>query len=278
MGKSKGMPEGDTVHKLVQMLGRGLLGKHLTRLQTRQTLFRNLRLESLEARGKHALLDLSNGMTVRVHLGMHGNWRRYQPPIRKALAWPLEIEVEGVAYVCHQPKEVEIFPSQDKPRHPILAALGPDLLGTEPDWERLAHNLDHRGPSHASLAELLLDQRIACGLGNVYKSELCFLGPWESGPAWTGGKGCNPFQLPRDLSKSDLLSLYRRGRELLLGNLGGWPRTTTFDATRTPGARTPRCWVYDRAQLPCLRCHRPIQVRLHGLQGRSTFWCPQCQG
>ena len=107
----------------------------------------------------------------------------------------------------------------------------------------------------------LLDQRVMAGLGNVYRSELCFLrGVLPTRPA-----GSIP----------DPLGLVRLAQRMIVANRDRIERTTTGDLRR--GRRT---WVYGREHEACLRCGTPIQRGTLGdteLTERQTYFCPTCQ-
>ncbi len=274
------MPEGDTIHKQVPALRHTLLGQPLLRLEGRpgQRLFQaGTCVVQVEAVGKHCLLHLENDHVVRVHLGMHGRWHRtfhQEQPRGEVRLW---LETSQARVVCLQPRDVEVFPRSQLSRHPLLSKLGPDLLGPEPDWEEIRKRALRRSPPDRPLGEVLLDQQIAAGLGNVYKNELCFLGAFEgSQPAWQATRGVSPWSA---WQVEGWLSLFQRGRELMLLNLGGWPRTTTRNAGGDLGrlSPAPRSWVYDRKGKPCLRCRTSIVGSHQGLEARATYWCPGCQ-
>ncbi|MEW6280375.1 MAG: hypothetical protein AB1758_17225, partial [Candidatus Eremiobacterota bacterium] len=181
-------------------------------------------------------------------------------------------------FVCFLPVEAELLPLRDLPLHRPLQ-LGPDLLSPEPDLAEVARRA-LADPSRP-VAEVLLDQRVAAGLGNAYKSELCFLGPYpgdlREGDFWRPNRGVQPWEAVGTLGFEGAASLFARGRDALRANLGGWPRTTTWDRRREPDRRGPTHWVYARAGKPCLRCGQAIQSRLWGADARVTCWCPACQ-
>jgi endonuclease VIII len=276
------MPEGDTVHKLAVALDEALRGVRLERLELRggQRIFPRaaVAVVAVSALGKHCLIDLSNGYSLRIHLGMHGTWNRHKGAWRRHREVQLVLQARGETFVCVQPKDVELMKTADKKRHPALTSLGPDLLGAEPDWEDVFARVARLCPPDRTLGEVLLDQRVAAGLGNVYKNELCFLGPLEGGPAWRPTRGTSPFTSIESLSRDELLDVFRRGRELLLLNLGGWSRTTAFDP-RGVSVDAPhgRVFVYGRQGKPCVRCRTAIVSRAQGLEARPTHWCPSCQ-
>ena len=109
-------------------------------------------------------------------------------------------------------------------------------------------------------------QRIAAGVGNVYKSEVLFL------------CGIHPLTPAETVGPETWTALFARAAQLMRANLGAGRRTTTNQNNTTPlRAGAPRMWVYRRRAEPCLRCRTPIERALVGDLARSTYWCPKCQ-
>ena len=117
------------------------------------------------------------------------------------------------------------------------------------------------------MSDLLLDQRVACGIGNVYRCEVLFL------------EHLHPEAPAASLSDRDLAALYRLARRLMRQNLGGWRRTTVRAVDREHPTRPgeTRLFVYGREGLPCLRCNTPVRSSRTGDAARATWWCPRCQ-
>lgn len=261
------MPEGDTVHCLAELLGSALVGSLLMRAQIRGQVSPDLggqRIRGVRSKGKHLYLDLEGGLCLRSHLGLYGSWHRYralepwQKPKRQAA---LVLEVEGWVYVCFNAREVELmrslgFESQDQQRR-----LGPDLTREALDVDLVRRRALALNTPDTPIVDLLLDQRVACGIGNVYKSEVLFL------------TGQPPLLELKELGLRDFADLYGTAARLLRRNLGGGPRITR----ETPDGRGP-LWVYGRAGLPCLMCATPLRRGRLGRNPRSTYWCPACQG
>ena len=110
------------------------------------------------------------------------------------------------------------------------------------------------------------------GVGNIYKSEVCFV------------TGVNPFCKVTDLSPQQIDSLVSNAQKLIAANVletsgnaivtyRGPHRRTVF--TADPAAAS--LWVYERAGQPCRRCGERIRCRLQGPGARVTFWCQHCQ-
>jgi endonuclease-8 len=259
------MPEGDTIFRTAARLRPVLKGQRVerargwARLGDAGALVGGV-VRAVEARGKHLLIHLDDGRVVHSHLGMTGSWHLYAPgepwqkPERRAA---LVIETGQAVCVCFSPKTLELLTADGLRRHEHLRRLGPDLLGPPPDEAEVLRRF--RARDAVPIGEALLDQTIVCGIGNVYKSEVLFV------------ERVDPFTAVGALGDADLLRLVARGRELLLKNVGGYPRKTRF----RPGGS--RHWVYGRNGRPCYACGGPIRVRRQGEQGRTTYWCPACQ-
>jgi endonuclease-8 len=140
------------------------------------------------------------------------------------------------------------------------ARLGPDLIATVVDPARLLARAREFDTGDTLLIDTLLDQRVAAGIGNVYKSELLFL------------EGLAPTRRLSETSDAQLGSMYQRAAELLAANTEGGPRRT-----RDVGHDGGTLWVYGRADHPCLHCGTPVRRALLGRHQRSTYWCPTCQ-
>ncbi len=271
------MPEGDTIFALAERLRPILLGTVLEDVWLREvsgaTALEGGTVLSVEARGKHLLIETQAGgrpaHVLRTHLGMNGGWRtlyertQRNPGVRVAFrAGPLGPELR-----CHEAAQVEVLFKTDLHRHPALARLGPDLLAN-PNLDvvvKRARDRDRAGRIN-DLSGMLLDQQVAAGLGNVYKSELLFrakLHPW-----W-------PIRV---LTDEALRELYRDGASLLSANRLRRRRVTTLGpmgaSARVNGIDH---FVYNRAGRRCIVCGSAVWVRRQGEGARPTFWCAQCQ-
>jgi endonuclease VIII len=133
-----------------------------------------------------------------------------------------------------------------------LATLGPDVLAPTFDERRFLALL-RADDGTRGLGEALLDQRNLAGVGNVWKSEGCFLA------------GIDPWRRAADVSDAEALAVVREVRPLMRTSADG-------------GGRPERHWVFERTGLPCRRCGTAIRARGQGDDNRTTYWCPTCQG
>ncbi|MDQ0937810.1 Fpg/Nei family DNA glycosylase [Streptomyces turgidiscabies] len=259
------MPEGDTVWQAAWRLHDALAGKALTRSDLRVPRYATADLTGrtvLEVipRGKHLLTRVEGGLTLHSHLRMDGSWKVYENGRRWSGGPSHQIRaILGTTdrtAVGYRLPVLELLRTTDE--HRAVGHLGPDLLG--PDWDpgpALANLLSD--PARA-LGEALLDQRNLAGIGNVYKSELCFL------------LGATPWLPLGDLPADRAAMLPGLAKKLLEANRDRPVRSTT-------GRRGQDLFVYGRAPRPCLRCGTPIRVadQGDGSRERPTYWCPTCQ-
>jgi endonuclease-8 len=271
------VPEGDTVHKLAEYLSRYLPGRVAARvvlLGRPSNLLTGALITAVTALGKHLLIDFGNGQTLRSHLGMHGSWHRYPEGSsasggrgREQRRPSIELTVEGEVFVCFNAMEVEILPSDGVRHRALRQHLGPDLLAEETApaqadtaLELMAQRARALCPPTRLLVDILLDQRLAAGIGNVYKSEVLFL------------ERIAPSRRLDDTTAAGLAGLFARAGSLLAANVHGGARTT-----RPHADGAGRLWVYGRRNLPCHVCRTPVRGARLGNPPRATFWCPSCQ-
>jgi len=276
------VPEGDTIHKIAERLAPRLVGRTLERVTT-QGLVRALAgraVLSVAAHGKHLVIELDDGTYLRTHLGMNGRFRAYAraegdaalarlSPGRASLALAT---ADGV-YVWVGARTVEISPRRAPMHGAAVASLGPDVLAEDFD-PRAAAARAAQHPARA-IGDALLDQRIAAGIGNVYKSEILFL------------RGVDPRVKVGALDAARLEAIYATARELMIANLDTVTRTTRdplhsqlhgqLHGQRTAPAKDARYFVYGRTNQPCHQCGAPIEIYQLGHPVRWTWSCPRCQ-
>ena len=213
------MPEGDTLHRLARAMGPHLEGARLTRVEMEHVELTTLRgavVGSVRAVGKHLLIGVGD-VYLRSHLGLHGSWHRYPKGARwKRPQWQSSMTLETAedTYVCFQASEVDCIKASRMSLHRPLTRLGPDLLGPTIDYPEILRRFRHLAAG-SRVADVLLDQRIACGIGNVYKTEVLFL------------TGHAPQSPASGLSDEEALNIYREARAQLQANLQRVRRMTT---------------------------------------------------
>jgi endonuclease-8 len=272
------MPEGDTVFLAAQTLHRFMAGRLVTRFESVYPALTRIAedhpivgrtIESVSARGKHLLIVFSGDLVLRTHLRMNGSWHIYPAGARwKRPARDMRVLVE-TAEACAVGFNVpvaELLSGRELARHRQLQALGPDLLGEAFDRGEAIRRI--RARARDPIADVLLDQRVIAGIGNVFKSEILFVA------------GIDPFTPVSALGDADLERIIGIGLEQLRMNVMSRSQTLA----RSVGRRTTRrldpdakLWVYGRGGKACRTCGATIQSKKTGLDARLTYWCPQCQ-
>lgn len=264
------MPEGDTIFNVAKVLRPRLEGQRIVDARSRYP--RQVKglvgttLTDVVTRGKHLLFVFDDNTILRTHLGMKGTWHRYDPGERWQRSegdMGVVVATEDDVCVCFFARQVDRFDQRALPLHPVLSALGPDLLAPPVDLDQIVDRARARPPLTA-VAEVLLDQTVAAGIGNVYKAEVLFI------------EGVHPWTPVSALTDGQIRGLFRRAEALMQKNTRPGPRNTT-------GRRQPRHFVYQNGGRACLRCRERIrskeQAPANGGSGlvRFTWWCPRCQ-
>jgi formamidopyrimidine-DNA glycosylase len=268
------MPEGHVTHRLADTISADFAGQVVTssspqgRFAAEAARITGRTLISGEAYGKHRLgafyRILERGP---VHRGLAGKLQcgTGAPPAPVgAIRWRMAGEhsyadLRGPA-ACEllRPDEVTA----------LLARLGPDPLRDDADpevgWQRVR-------TSTMSIGALLMDQRVAAGVGNIFRAEVLYR------------HRIDPMMQGRLLRRAEWEAIWDDLVELMHAALA-IGRIDTVRPEHTPEAmgRPPRVdrlggvvYVYRRTGQRCLVCGSV--VRTAELAGRNLFWCPGCQ-
>src|SRR6188768_2560500 len=178
------MPEGDTIFRAARTLHKALGGQQVTRFES---VFPGVNriaddhpivgrtVESVVSRGKHVLMAFSGDLILHTHMRMNGSWHIYRPGER----WQrprnqMRVLVATTDYVAvgFDVPVAELLTSRELARHTDFQRIGPDLADSSFDRDEAARRIRARGadPIH----EVLLEQRVMSGIGNVLKSEVLF--------------------------------------------------------------------------------------------------------
>jgi endonuclease-8 len=274
------MPEGDTIFRSARALEKALRGKAVTEFRTQLAGLASVHdnspvtgrnVERVESRGKWLLIHLSGDLILVTHMLMGGSWHIY----RRGERWKrgrahmrVVIANEAFEAVAFDVPIARFYTAQTLQRNSTIPQLGPDPLREGFSSDEATARIAAHGDEE--IASVLLNQRVIAGLGNVYKSEVCYL------------CGVSPFARVRELSAEQIASLVSTAERLLSVNVkdeSGGQIVTYTGARRTTHASDPgqRLWVYGRRGRECRRCGALILMRKQGAASRSTYWCPQCQ-
>jgi endonuclease VIII len=274
------MPEGDTIFRAARTLHHALAGQVVTSFESVLPKLERVEIDSritgrtvekVEANGKWLLIHFSGGLILLTHMLMSGSWHIYRPGEkwkRRAIDMRIVIRTEKIHAVAFNVPIAEFHTSDSLRRRRGFNQLGPSVLATDYDDAEILRRL--RSRPNLEIGEALLSQSLLAGIGNVFKSEICF------------ACGVNPFRLVASLSILELSSLVSTARKFLLANVhdtSGEKIVTHTGMRRTTGRidREENLWVYQRHEKPCRRCGAAIESRKQGLGARTSFWCPNCQ-
>ncbi len=268
------MPEGHTLKRLALDLTEAFAGRP-TRVSSPQGRFAaeaemldDLVLIRAESAGKHLFVEFPGEQFIHVHLGLIGGFSisaasEPPPPVGQ-----VRLRLHNTTAYADLRGATQCDLIGQQRRSDIIAGLGPDPLRSDADPD-LAWRKIHR--SHRSIGDLLMDQAVMAGVGNVYRAEVLFR--HRTHPLRPG----NTIRVSQFRAMwSDLVELMTEGVRT--------GRIDTVALPHTPEAmgRAPRVddhggevYVYRRTGLPCLVCGATI--RTGELVGRNTFWCPRCQ-
>jgi len=256
------MPEGDTIRRLADKIGRRFTGERCLRCVTRDPRLVDVDLAGTtitgaDANGKHLFIRFDNGNTLHSHLMMTGSWTVGSPAREPEWRRRVELWMESGRLTGVDLPIVELMPTALE--HTIVDHLGPDLCGpTEPDIVDVTERL-RRDPTEL-LATALLDQRNVAGFGNVYAIEVPFIA------------GVSPNQTVGTIE--GLGDLVGAGAALIRTSAERGPQNTT-------GRRldTADHWIYGKRGRPCPLCATTLDgwEERESPWGRVSVWCPECQ-
>jgi endonuclease-8 len=257
------MPEGDTIHNAARRIRTALVGSPIEAIeapQPRHALDRwperlgGRGVRAVDAHGKHLFLRFEGDLTLHSHLRMRGAWgvyrrgQRWQRSPRRA--W-LVIRTPEHEVVQFDGPVLELMTDSRSRFHQRLAGLGPDVLAEAFDEPGFLRRLRQDDPTRG-IGDALLDQRNLCGIGNLWKSEACFMAELD------------PWRPLAGVSDEQALAAVNAVRPLMLRSAQG-------------GGHVREPWVFERHGRPCRRCGTRIRARGQGDDNRTTYWCPRCQ-
>jgi endonuclease-8 len=259
------MSEGDTIHRAASALRTALAGKMMIRFDAPSLVGPSPQagrvVERVESHGKHLEIEWGDGLILHTHMRMSGSWHLYRTGDQWRKGYRqmrATMEVEDWVAVCFNAPVVETYRVPDRRRHPGMGRLGPDMCKPDTDLGAVVNLLLSYPDASERLGEVLLDQRVMCGVGNVYRCEVL----WAD--------ELSPFAPVGELSEHDAVRIANTAASLLRANLHNTDRVTA------PGVKGGLA-VYGRNGQPCHRCGGTIASRRVGQNRRLLYWCPGCQ-
>lgn len=287
------MPELPEVETVVRDFGRKIKGRKITAVWSdspkiikfpKPEVFSKAivgrRLIGFRRRGKNVLIDLDNGDVLLIHQKISGHllvgkWK-YDKGDWIAPEGPLADPVNRFLRLVFTLDDGRMFALSDLRKFakvilaeretieamPDLVKIGPDPLNSYLTYQKFKTLITK---SSRKIKQVLMDQSLVSGIGNIYSDEILWLGK------------VHPFKSAKKLTEKELRSIWNAMRQVLREAVR--LRGTSIDNYRDPegklGLYTYRRRAYQREGEPCGRCRTKIKRVKIG--GRSAHFCPRCQ-
>jgi endonuclease-8 len=267
------MPEGHTIHRLAKDQSVTLAGRVVEvispqgRFEDGARMLSGRLLESVEACGKHLFYQFEsrgNDKILHVHLGLFGKYRVTKrkdgavPEVRGATR--VRFMTDGHVVDLNGPNQCEVI--DETKRMEIMNRLGPDPLREDAEPKRAWSKISK---SRSSIGQLLMDQSVIAGIGNIYRTELLYRA------------GISPNLPGRELSRGAFERLWKDAVKLL--NIGvKYNRIITVHLdkiSKAPSKLRYREQTLIFGKLTCPQCEGEV-IRFE-MAKRRAFRCDRCQ-
>jgi len=292
------MPEGNEIHRWAARHAAAFARKPV-RVDGPQGRFTDAdaidgrRLQQVMAVGKHLGYDFGKDRILHVHLGLQGDFtegsgplpevkgalrlrmwnaaaikKRAVPGESKRHAWYSEddgtghLDPEQIAWVeLRGPMDCSLYTNEKWAA--LEKKLGPDPLNGDGPEKMILKVAKSRKP----IAELLMDQTMFAGIGNIFRAELLYRAR------------LSPFRPGKHVDEKKLRSIWKDAAALMPAAMIDRRIVTTKPADRPhrrgQALKEEAHYVYRRNGRPCFICG--TLVTKQEMAGRNLFWCPTCQ-
>lgn len=219
------------------------------------------RCMSVEACGKHLFYRFAGGDALHIHLGLFGKFRSVAGPAPEPRGL-VRVRFESPTHCvdCNGPNQCEVL---DKPQvEALMGRIGPDVLRADADPDRAWAKISR---SRAPVGQLVMDQAVMSGLGNIYRTEIL----WR--------QRIHPLTPGRTIDREQFAAFWADSAALLRIGVAERAIITVADRDGTMkrgksryGARTN---IFKKKTCP--RCEGPI--RQLAMSARKVFLCETCQ-
>jgi len=265
------LPEVETVRRSLQpIVGRRIEGVDVWESRLRRPVPESLAwhldgrtIVAVHRRGKYLLFSLADDLWLLAHLGMSGALLVQPAGTERVRHDHVRIRLSGERQLTfNDPRRFGVLRVGPLAELDEIARLGPDPLD---ETFTAAHLFALTRKRKKPIKNLLMDQPLIAGVGNIYANEALFragIRPGRQAAALTRREG-----------EALFVALQGCLREAI--ELGGSSISDYRDSDGRTGYFQLTLAVYDRAGEPCRRCAHEVRRRVHA--GRSSFYCPHCQ-
>ena len=232
--------------------------------------FKSTKVLKINRIGKYILINTSNKKTLIIHLGMSGFLTIEHPNIKIKKHDHIVVNLENIkgekkSLVFNDQRRfgyIDFYQTSILKKHFLIKNLGIDGLSKSLKYDFLKTNFSKKT---LLIKNALLDQKIICGIGNIYASEILFYSK------------IHPLKRVNNLCKDEINSLLLNINIVLSKAVlsGG----TTIKDYKQPNGKVgyfkQKLKVYGREKLRCYNCSSVI-FKLN-INERATYICPECQ-
>jgi len=275
------LPEVETVTTGLNFAIKNLIVKkvHVNRYDLRITVAKkiksvinNVKVVGVKRRAKYGIIQFDNHYSIIFHLGMSGSivierdkFKPFQKHDHIAIEF-IKKNNSKIRFIFKDPRRFgffNIYHNEDYDYKNIFKSLGPEPLIKGFSVQNFYENISKR---QSSIKSLLLNQSIISGLGNIYVCESLFLSK------------ISPFVLGCKLSLKDIKLLYCKIEKVLKKAIreGGTTLQDYKNISGEIGYFQNYLSVYNKENNKCInKCEALIKREIQN--GRSTYYCPNCQ-
>ncbi len=268
------LPEVETVRRTLESL---VVGRRVTRVNARRRDLRlplppdfesaltGRRITATARRAKYLMLGLDDGRSWLVHLGMSGSFIHLSAGDESTGSHE-HVSVgldDDSRLVFRDPRRFGLMLVVDTGDCQLLSDIGPEPL--DADAFDAGYVGELRSRTKRTVKDVLMDQRVVAGLGNIYVNEILFRAR------------VRPMRRMSRLTKAECAAIVDATRAVIAEAIEhrGSSISDYLDGRGRRGSYQERRRGYDRAEEPCPDCTAPIRMRVVGQ--RSSFYCPVCQ-
>jgi endonuclease VIII len=257
------MPEGHTIHRAARDQRPMLAGKVLSVASPQGRFYEGAarldgtRCVAVEAYGKHLIYQFENEMALHIHLGLFGRFRTAKIPAAEPRG-EVRVRMVSTTHVVdiNGPNTCEVLDPAELAT--LTERIGPDVLrkDAKPDlaFARIAK-------SKTSIGQLLMDQAVIGGIGNIYRTEIL----WR--------QGVHPLTPGNAITREVFDALWLDSVKLLEIGVKNNAIITVDGVKKSRSKYGERVNIFNKPECP--KCAGEIQK--FEIAKRRAFMCETCQ-
>lgn len=226
---------------------------------------RTAKITEITRRARYLIIHFHNKKSLILHLGMSGKVtvsRDFKKLKHDHFACEFD---DGRWLIFNDARRfgfIDLVETKNLETHKMLAKLGPEPLSDQFNFAYLKEKLRDK---KMNIKTTMMDNEIVVGVGNIYINESLF------------DSGISPLRAASSLKDSELKKLISSIKKIIKHaiDLGGSSISDYVTASGDLGNFQNTFKVYGRAKLNCLHCKTLIEKVTQN--GRSSFYCPDCQ-